>query len=163
MKSTYGTLNSIIERQKRHGYAVFCDIELSKNGKKGGIEWTLVAKRLKGLVGYGITTFTNKLPVDVKNRGKFDENIILVRNDSGFINGGKSDKKQHSGEKIQWKMSDKITCYFDQRKGDFSMGKNNEKLVTIEKEVPSGKKFYPFVRFSERTEAAKGDQIEFYF
>ena len=97
----------------------------------------------------------------MKNRGKFDENIILVRNNSGFINGGKSDKMQHSG--IQWKIGDKITCYFDQRKGYFSMRKNNEEWVTIEKEVPSGKKFYPFVRFSDHTVAAKGDQIEFYF
>ena len=143
MVSTYKTLKSIIKRRKRHGYAVFCDIELSKNGRKGGIEWTLVAKRLKGLVGYGITTFTNKLPV---HRGKFDENIIMVRND-GFLNGGKSDKMQHSG--IQWKMGDKITCYFDQRKGFFSMRKNGEDWVTIEKEVRSGKIFYPFIRFSD--------------
>ena len=157
------TLNSIIKRQKRHGFAVFCDIELSKNNRKGRIEWTFVAKRLKGLVGYGITTFTNKLPVDMKNRGKFDENIIMVRNDSGYINGGKSDKMQRSS--IQWKMGDKITCYFDQRKGLFSMRKNGEPEVTIEKEVSSVKKIYPFVlffdRFSDRTEAAKGDEIEF--
>ena len=154
------TLNRIITRQKQRDYAVFRSIKLSKNGKRRK-EWTLVAKRLKGQVGYGITTFTNKLPVDVKNRRKFNENIIMVRNDSGFINGGKSDKMQHSG--IQWKMGDKITCYFDQRKGFFSMRKNGEKWVTIEKEVRSGKIFYPFIRFSGPTEAAEGDQIEFMY
>ena len=161
MISTYETLKSIIKRQKRHGYAVFCDIELSKNGRKGGIEWTLVAKRLKGLVGYGITTFTNKLPVDVKNRRKFNENIIIVRNDNGFINGGKSDKMQHASG-FQWKTGDEITCYFDEGTGCFSMRKNDETRVTIEEEVRSGKIFYPFIRFSGPTEAAEGDQIFFF-
>ena len=85
----------------------------------------------------------------------------MVRNDSGFINGGKSDKIQHSG--IQWKIGDKIKCYFDQRKGTFSMRKNEENWAIIEKEVASDKHFYPFIRFSDRTEAAKGDQIELYF
>ena len=90
----------------------------------------------------------------------------MVRNDSGFINGGKSDKKQHSA--IQWKTGDKIICSFDQRTGCFSMRQNGatkwcDKMVTIEKEVRSGKIFYPFIRFSDPTEAAKGDQIEFYF
>ena len=85
----------------------------------------------------------------------------MVRNDSGYINGGKSDKIQRSS--IHWKMGDKIKCYFDQRKGKFSMRKNDEKWVTIEKEVASDKQFYPFIRFSDRTQAAKGDQIELYF
>lgn len=132
---------------------------MSKNGSKRGIEWTFVAKRLKGLVGYGITTLP--LPVDIKDRLKFDENIIMVRNDSGFINGGKSDKIHHSG--IQWKTGDKIKCHFDQITGNLSMRKNDENKVTIEKEVSLDKLFYPFVRFSDRTEAAKGDQIELYF
>ena len=147
----------MITRLQRHGYAVL-DIKLSKDGKNRGIQWTFFAKRLKGLVGYGITTFP--LPVDLEKRGNFDENIIMVRNDSGYINGGKSDKETHST--LQWKMGDKIKCYFDQRKGYFSMRKNDGNWVTIEKNVPD-KLFYPFVRFSDRTEAAKGDQIELYF
>lgn len=109
---------SIVKRQKRYGYAVFCNVDLSKK-KKGRIEWTLFAKKLIGLVGYGITTFP--FPIDVKKRANFDENTIMVRNNSGFINGGKSDKEQKSG--IQWKAGEEINCCFDQEKRCFSMKK----------------------------------------
>ena len=106
-----------ITRTKRYGYGLI-DIQLSKNGKKE-IEWTLYAKRLRGLVGYGITTFP--LPVDVQNRDKFDENTIMVRNNSGFINGGKSDKNPHS--RLQWKTGETIKCQFDRNNGSFKMRK----------------------------------------
>ena len=43
------------------------------------------------------------------------------------------------------------------------MRKNGDTEVTIEKEVRSGKIFYPFIRFSGPTEAAEGDQIEFMY
>ena len=100
----------------------------------------------------------------------------MARNDSWLINGGKSDMMKPDSFARGWKTGDKITCKFDQSKGSFSMQKNGETWVTIEKEITSGKTFYPFVRFSgestrfldtgrfsDRTEAAKGDQIEFYF
>ena len=107
-----------ITRTKRYGYGLI-DIQLSKNGKKE-IEWTLYAKRLRGLVGYGITTFP--LPVDVQNRDKFDENTIMVRNNSGFINGGKS-TLQTSHSSLQWKTGETIKCQFDRKNGSFKMRK----------------------------------------
>ena len=153
------THDSIIRRQQRYGYAVFCDIELSKNSRKGEIEWTFNTVKLKGLVGYGITTFP--FPVDVKNRANFDEDTIMVRNNSGWINGGKTDKKRHSS--LEWKAGDRIRCYFDKRNGNLAMRKNDENLVIIEKGVSEGKVFYPFVAFADPTEAANGDQIEIFY
>ena len=56
--------------------------------------------------------------IDIKNREKFDANTILVRNNSGFINGGTS-KERHSG--VRWKMGGDIKCSFDHKNGTFSM------------------------------------------
>ena len=150
--------DSVITRRQRYGYAVM-NIPLSKQDANRGITWTFNAKRLKGLVGYGITVFP--FPIDVENRGNFKEDTIMVRSDSGYINGGQIDKERHSA--LQWKVGDTVKCYFDQRKRYFSMRKNDEKWVTIEKEVSVGKVFYPFVAFSNPIAAANGDQIDFQF
>ena len=127
-------------------------------------EWIFYAKRLNGLVGYGITT----LPFvkDVKNRDQFDKNTILVRNNSGFINGGMSriGKARHSG--IQWKTGDRVKCSFDHKNGTFMMTKlstNDSVCAMIERDIPEGKIFHPFVAFSDPSEIANGDQIEVNF
>ena len=127
-------------------------------------KWTLIAKRLKGLVGYGITTLP--FVIDVKHRDQFDRNTVLVRNNSGFINGGMSrlGEARHSG--IQWKSDDQITCSFDHMKGRFTMTKvsaNDSKCAVIEQEIPEGNIFFPFVAFSDPSEIANGDQIVVYF
>ena len=124
-------------------------------------EWIFYAKRLKGLVGYGITTLP--FVIDVKNRDKFDENTILVRNNSGFVNGGMSrlGEARHSG--IQWKAGDQIKCSFDPVNGTFMMTKlstNDKVCAIIERNIPEGKIFYPFVAFSDPSEIANGDRIE---
>ena len=141
------------------------NIELAKNtNAPKTTKWIFYAKRLKGLVGYGITT----LPFvkDVKNRDQFDQNTILVRNNSGFINGGMSrlGKARHS--EIPWKTNDEIQCSFDHLNGTFMMtkvSKNDSKCAVIERDIPQGKIFYPFVAFSDPSEIANGDQIQVYF
>ena len=154
----------MITRKKRFGYGVL-DIELSKNSNKPKMtEWTLIAKRLKGLVGYGITTLP--FVIDVKHRDKFDTNTVLVRNNSGFINGGMPRLGEARHSEIQWKSNDKIICSFDHKNGMFLMTKvseNDIKCAVIEQEIPEGKTFYPFVAFSDPSEIANGDQIEVNF
>ena len=138
---------------------------MAKNSNKPKTtQWTLIAKRLKGLVGYGITTFP--FVIDVEHRDQFDRNTVLVRNNSGFINGGmsRSGEARHSG--IQWKTDDQIKCSFDHMKGRFMMTKvsaNDSKCAVIEQEIPEEKTFYPFVAFSDPSESANGDQIEVHF
>ena len=141
------------------------DIELirDKNSKKRKItQWTFMAKRLIGIVGYGITTIP--FDVDVKNRDKFTKTTIMVRNDSGFINGGASDKERHTC--IRWKKDDAINCSFDHKIGTFTMTKissDGKNSAVIEKNVIDGETFYPFVAFSNPKSSANGDQIEFIF
>ena len=139
---------------------------MAKNSNKPKTtQWTLIAKRLKGLVGYGITTLP--FVIDVKHRDQFDTNTVLVRNNSGFINGGmpRLGEARHSG--IQWKSDDQIICSFDHKNGRFMMTKVSAndtcKCAVIEKEIPEEKIFYPFVAFSDPSEIANGDQIKVYF
>ena len=152
---------SLISRKKRFGFGVL-DIELSRNKSTTNTKttkWTISAKRLKGLIGYGITVLP--FAVDVKNREKFDANTILVRNNSGFINGGTS-KDRHSG--VRWKMGDDIKCTFDHKNGTFSMFNStvdDGQWAVIEKNIPEGKIFYPFVAFSDPTPFADSDYVEF--
>lgn len=162
--------SAMITRKKRFGYGVL-DIELAKNSNKPlnetfkkTTQWTLIAKRLKGLVGYGITTLP--FVIDVEHRDQFDTNTVLVRNNSGFINGGTSrlGDARHSG--IKWKSNDQIKCSFDHMNGRFMMTKlsaNDSKCAVIEQDISEGKTFYPFVAFSDPSEIANGDQIEIYF
>ena len=96
----------------------------------------------------------------MKNREKFDENTILVRNNSGFINGGTS-KDRHSG--VRWKTGDDIRCSFDHSNGTFSMFNATDaygKWAVIEENIPEGKKFHPFVAFSDPTPFADSDYVE---
>ena len=154
----------MITRKKRFGYVVL-DRELVRDAssrKRKITQWTFMAKRLRGIVGYGITTIP--FAVDVEDRAQFDELTIMVRSNSGFINGGTSEKDRHSG--IQWKANDAIICSFDHKIGTFKMKKvssDGRKSAVIEKSVIEGMKFYPFVAFSDLSELANGDQIEFIY
>ena len=63
-------------------------------------------------------------PKDVEDRTKFDENTIMVRSNSGFINGGsKSCYSRDRHTVLRWKNGDTIICSFDCKKGSFSMKK----------------------------------------
>ena len=86
--------------------------------------------------------------IDIKNREKFDANTILVRNNSGFINGGTS-KERHSG--VRWKMGDDIKCTFDHKNGTFSMFYSSG---CDQENIPKRKIFYPFAAFSDPTSFA---------
>ena len=120
MRPKRAYFNSFRSGSKRFGYGLL-DIELSTNSSKIS-EWSFYAKRLKGLVGYGITIFP--FPIDVKQRQDFDDRTIMVRSNSGFINGGK--KSQQAKDRhtvLRWKKDDEIKCRFDPKNGSFSMKK----------------------------------------
>ena len=113
---------NIVTKNAQYGYCLL-DVELS-TGNKPLIEWSFTTPRLKGCVGYGITTYP--FQIDVENFRLFGADTMMIHSWYGVIYGGKTANHQstiHPPGKLKWSGCDKIKFIFDPKVKVLSMQK----------------------------------------
>ena len=109
---------NIVMKNAQHSFCLL-DVELW-TGNNELIEWSLTARRLKGYVGYGITTFP--FQVDVENYRKFNADTTMIQSWSGVIYGGRTAGNLVTAKR-KWKENDQINFFFNPNTKSISMQK----------------------------------------
>ena len=107
---------NIVTKNAQNGYCLV-DVELW-TGNNDSIEWSLTARRLKGYVGYGITTYP--FQIDVEHFRRFNADSMMIQSWYGVIYGGKTGI---SSRKLKWLEKDKIKLIFNPKTRSLSMQK----------------------------------------
>ena len=123
---------NIVMKNAQHSFCLL-DVELW-TGNNELIEWSLTARRLKGYVGYGITTYP--FQVDVENFRKFNADTMMIQSWYGVIYGGRTAGnlvtayENPTPKKLKWKEDDQIKFIFNPNTKSVSMQKVRDNFRT---------------------------------
>ena len=114
---------NIVVKNAQYGYCLV-DVELS-TGNKASVEWSFTTPRLKGCLGYGITTYP--FQIDVENFRLFSADTMMVHSWYGVIYGGKTGIPPR---KLKWVENDKIKFIFNPKLRSLSIQKVSNNFFT---------------------------------